>query len=58
MILVGLRGVGKTVVLNRIYMLAQEAGYQAAFVEAHEGKTLAELLLPALRQILYALNLA
>jgi hypothetical protein len=57
MILVGLRGVGKTVVLNRIHMLAEEAGYQAAFIEAHEGKTLAELLLPALRQILYALNL-
>ena len=56
-ILVGLRGVGKTVVLNRIYMLAQEAGYQAAFIEAHEGKSLAELLLPALRQILYTLNL-
>jgi hypothetical protein len=57
MILVGLRGVGKTVVLNRIHMLAHEAGYQAAFIEAHEGKTLAELLLPALRQVLYALNL-
>ena len=42
MILVGLRGVGKTVVLNRIHMLAEEAGYQAAFIEAHEGKTLAE----------------
>ena len=56
-ILVGLRGVGKTVVLNRIHMLAQEAGYQAAFIEAHEGKSLAELLLPALRHILYTLNL-
>jgi hypothetical protein len=56
-ILVGLRGVGKTVVLNRIHMLAEEAGYQAAFIEAHEGKTLAELLLPALRHILYTLNL-
>jgi hypothetical protein len=56
-ILVGLRGVGKTVVLNRIHMLAQEAGYNAAFIEAHEGKTLAELLLPALRHILYTLNL-
>jgi hypothetical protein len=56
-ILVGLRGVGKTVVLNRIHMLAEEAGYQAAFIEAHEGKSLAELLLPALRHILYSLNL-
>jgi hypothetical protein len=57
MILVGLRGVGKTVVLNRILTLAEEAGYQAAFVEAHEGKSLAELLLPAVREILYTLNL-
>ena len=57
MILVGLRGVGKTVVLNRIHMLAQEAGYHAAFIEANERKTLAQLLLPALRQILYTLNL-
>ena len=56
-ILVGLRGVGKTVILNRIHMLAQEAGYQAAFLEAQEGKSLAELLLPALRQTLYALSL-
>ena len=56
-ILVGLRGVGKTVILNRIHMLAQEAGYYAAFIEAHEGKSLAELLLPALRHILYSLNL-
>ena len=56
-ILVGLRGVGKTVILNRIHMLAQEAGYYAAFIEAHEGKSLAELLLPALRNILYSLNL-
>lgn len=56
-ILVGLRGVGKTVVLNRIHMIAQEAGYQAAFLEARESQTLAELLLPALRQVLYRLNL-
>ncbi len=57
MILVGLRGVGKTVVLNRIHIHAQESGYHAAFLEAREGKTLAELLLPALRHILYTLNL-
>ena len=57
MILVGLRGTGKTVVLNRIHNAAQEAGYEAAFLEAHEGKSLAELLVPSLRQILYRLNL-
>jgi len=57
MILVGLRGAGKTVVLNRIHIAAQEAGYEAAFIEAHEGKSLAELLVPSLRQILYRLSL-
>lgn len=57
MILVGLRGVGKTVVLNRIYALALDAGYHAAFLEASEGKSLADLLVPALRQILYRLDL-
>lgn len=57
MILVGLRGTGKTVVLNRIHSHAQDSGYHAAFLEAREGKTLAELLLPALRHILYTLNL-
>jgi hypothetical protein len=57
MILVGLRGVGKTVVLNRVDALAQEAGYHTAFLEASEGQTLAELVVPALRQILYRLDL-
>ncbi|MDR3774607.1 MAG: ATP-binding protein, partial [Terracidiphilus sp.] len=56
-LLVGPRGVGKTVVLNLIHMLAREAGFYAAYLEAAEGKSLAELLAPALRQILYALTL-
>ena len=33
-ILVGLRGVGKTVLLNRIWEKAKSDGYQAALVEA------------------------
>lgn len=57
LILVGLRGVGKTVLLNRIKTLAEELDYQTAFVEAHEGKTLAELLLPPIRQLLFSLSM-
>ena len=55
-ILVGLRGVGKTVLLVRIKELAETIGYKAAMVEADENKTLPSLLVPNLRQILYSLN--
>jgi hypothetical protein len=56
MILVGLRGVGKTVLLNRIRTIAEEGGFRALFVEAHESKSLPALLLPHLRQILFSLD--
>ena len=56
MILVGLRGVGKTVLLNRIRLIAEEGGYRALFVEAHESKPLPALLMPHLRQILFSLD--
>lgn len=56
LILVGLRGVGKTVLLNRIRELAENDGYKAVLVEAHENKSLPSLLLPELRQILYSLD--
>lgn len=55
-ILVGLRGVGKTVVLVRIKEIAEEIGYKAFHVEAHEGKSMPELLVPILRQILFSLD--
>lgn len=55
-ILVGLRGVGKTVLLVRIRDMAEAANYKAVMVEAHEGKTLAALLVPSLRQILFQLD--
>ncbi len=55
-LLVGLRGVGKTVLLNRIRELADEQGYRAMLIEAHEGKPLAALLLPAMRQLLLSLD--
>jgi hypothetical protein len=55
-LLVGLRGVGKTVLLNKIRELADATGYSSVLVEAHEGKPLAALLLPALRQLMISLD--
>lgn len=56
-ILFGLRGVGKTVLLNRIQKLAEDSGYHSALLEAPEEKPLAELLAPALRRLLLKLDL-
>jgi hypothetical protein len=56
MLMVGLRGVGKTVLLNRVREMAQAQGYQALLIEAHESKSLPLLLLPPLRQTLFALD--
>lgn len=56
MFMVGLRGVGKTVLLNRVREMADAQGYQALLIEAHESKSLPLLLLPALRQTLFALD--
>lgn len=55
-LLVGLRGVGKTVLLNEIDRLSSQSGYRSIFIEAHEKKPLAALLLPPLRQLLYQLD--
>lgn len=57
-ILFGLRGVGKTVLLNRIQKLAEDRGYHSALLEAPEEKPLAELLAPPLRRLLLKLDLA
>ncbi|WP_036292242.1 AAA family ATPase [Methylosinus sp. PW1] len=56
LIMVGLRGVGKTVLLNRIEEIASDIGCKSSFIEAHEGKSLPELLAPKLRSILYSLS--
>lgn len=56
LILVGLRGVGKTVLLNRIWERAKADGYKAILIEAHENKPLPALLIPALRQVLFSLD--
>ena len=54
--LVGLRGVGKTVLLNKVEELAEGAGYTAALVETPESKALQELLVPCLRKILFKMD--
>jgi hypothetical protein len=55
-LIVGLRGVGKTVLLNEIHNYAQKEQFRSIFIEAHEGKNLASLLLPSLRQVLFSLD--
>ena len=56
LLLTGLRGVGKTVLLNEIERLAKTMGYRTLLVEAHDGKSLAALLAPALRSLLFELD--
>jgi AAA ATPase-like protein len=56
LILVGLRGVGKTVLLVKIADLAGESGYEAMMIEAQEGKSLPSLIVPSLRKVLFALD--
>ncbi len=55
-ILVGLRGVGKTVLLNRIDEIARDLGYHSALIENTELKSLPELIVPQLRRILFELD--
>lgn len=56
MILTGLRGVGKTVLLNEIERMASKKAYSTISVESYEGKTLGTLLAPQLRQLLFDLD--
>ncbi|MEZ5809887.1 MAG: ATP-binding protein [Rhizobiaceae bacterium] len=55
-ILTGLRGVGKTVLLAEIQELAQADGFATVFIEAHDGKSLAQMLVPPLREVLFSLS--
>lgn len=50
--LVGLRGVGKTVLLDRVKEDAEAAGIHTVRIEAPEGRSLPALLAPQLRQAL------
>ncbi len=58
MLLTGLRGVGKTVLLNEIEKHARDLGYKTISIEAHEDKRLGPLLAPHLRTLLYELDRA
>jgi AAA ATPase domain len=54
--LLGLRGVGKTVLLNKIAQLAEEKDYATILLEAPEERSLAEMLVPPLRSQLFRLS--
>jgi hypothetical protein len=56
MLLTGLRGVGKTVLLNEIERLAKKQEYRTIAIEAHEDKPLGILIAPYLRTLLYDLD--
>ena len=56
MLLTGLRGVGKTVLLNEIKRLAEAIGYRTIFIEASENKPLGALLTPYLKHLLFDLD--
>jgi hypothetical protein len=55
-LLLGLRGVGKTVLLNRIEALASDAGFHTVEIEATEQGNLPEVLAPHLRSVLVKLS--
>lgn len=55
--LLGLRGTGKTVLLNAIEELASKHKYQTSFIEAPEENSLAQLLYPRMAQALRKFSL-
>lgn len=56
LLLLGLRGTGKTVLLNEIARIAQSEGLLASKLEAPEGESLAKLLYPEMRKVLRSLS--
>ena len=57
MLLTGLRGVGKTVLLNEIDHIARERyEYKTIFIEALEDKSMAALLVPDIRRMFFELD--
>jgi len=56
MLLTGLRGVGKTVLLNEIERKARGEGYHTISIEAHEDKALGSLIAPHLWKLLFELD--
>ena len=55
-LMVGLRGVGKTVLLARMALEAESKGFVVVSVETPENRSLPALLIPALRAALIKLN--
>lgn len=55
-IAVGLRGVGKTVVLNKVQELAEDSNYHVLYMEAHDDASLAKLIVPQLRGVLLKIS--
>ncbi len=55
-ILVGLRGVGKTVLLRKMQQDAADSGLRTIQIEVPEDRSLPALLAPKLRQVLLQLN--
>jgi len=56
-ILLGLRGTGKTVLLNQIERMAEEGSHLAAYIEAPEEKPLPALLYPKIHQAIRGFSL-
>ena len=56
LMLTGLRGVGKTVLLNEVRRMAQESGYRTVLVEAHEEKALGPLIAAPLKAVFFDLD--
>jgi AAA+ ATPase superfamily predicted ATPase len=56
LILYGLRGVGKTVLLNRIRNDAEARGFATVHIEAPENRSLPAILVPSLRSLLVRLS--
>lgn len=56
LVLLGLRGVGKTVLLNQFVSLAEQKGYSTGHMEADESQDLRLLMAMRLRRILLALQ--
>lgn len=56
-VMVGLRGVGKTVLLGAMQEEAEEAGLQTLFIEASETRSLPAVLAPQLRRVLLRLSM-
>uniref|UniRef100_UPI0033412188 ATP-binding protein n=1 Tax=Castellaniella defragrans TaxID=75697 RepID=UPI0033412188 len=56
LMILGLRGVGKTVLLNEIRKESERRGYLAEQLEARDGEDLRQLLIHALRRVLLQLD--